>query len=401
MSRLTIDRDLCDGCGRCVDVCPFAGIVVEEGRAAFTENCRACPICERECPTGAVRVIEDGERDPAGHRGITVVAEVSNGRIQPVASEILGEARRLASGAGTEVHCVVCGHRCTDAARELLRFGPDTVWVYDHPELEHFRPESYTDALEDAVSALKPAVLLMAGTPVGRSLAPRLAVRLRTGLTADCTFLEMTSGGRLLQTRPAFGGDIMATIVTPTGRPQMATVRPGVMPPADAVEDPRGRLESRRFSPGQYRSRVLGVQPAPPGETIADADVIVAAGRGIRRREDLVLLEELAEALGGMVGCSRPLVEKGWLPSTRQVGLSGRTVRPRLYIACGIHGAIQHIAGMRSSELIVAINIDEDAPIFDVAHHALIGDLYEVIPAALDAIKKKGDSHVLSTCNRG
>ncbi len=401
MSRLKIDAGLCDGCGLCVEVCPFDGIVVEDDRAGFTDNCRACPICEDQCPRGAVYVVEDEGPLGDGHQGIMVVAEISSGRIQPVTSELLGEARRLASSAKTTVHCVVCGFECTDLARDLLRLGPDTVSVYDHQDLEHFRPEPFTDALENAVSRARPAVLLMAGTPAGRGLAPRLAVRLRTGLTADCTSLQMTTGGRLLQTRPAFGGDIMATIVTPTGRPQMATVRPGVMPPAGAVGDPRGRLEICRFSPGEYRSRVVGVQPAPPGETVADADVIVAAGRGVRQREDLVMLEKLADALGGMLGCSRPLVERGWLASTRQVGLSGRTVRPRLYIACGIHGAIQHVAGMRSSELIVAINSDEDAPIFDVAHHAVVGDLYEVIPAALDAIERRGDPHVLSACDQG
>lgn len=401
MSRMKIDLDLCDGCGLCVEVCPFNGIAVEDNRAAFTENCRACPICEERCPTGAVQIVEDGGPLPGRYQGIMVVAEVANGRIHPVTSELLGEARRLASGGDTRVHCVVCGYECMDLAQDLLSLGPDTVLVYDHQELQHFRSEPHTDALEDAVNRLRPAVLLMAGTPVGRSLAPRLAVRLRTGLTADCTSLEMTGDGRLLQTRPAFGGDIMATIVTPTGRPQMATVRPGVMPAAEAVGDPGGRLKICSFSPRRYRSRLLAVQPAPAAETIADADVVVAAGRGVRRRQDLVMLEELADALGGMLGCSRPLVERGWLPSTRQVGLSGRTVRPRLYIACGIHGAIQHVAGMRSSDLIVAINSDEDAPIFDVAHHAVVGDLYEVIPAALDAIEKRGDSHVLSASDQG
>lgn len=399
MSGLRVDSERCDGCGRCVDVCPFRGIVLTDDVAVFTESCRACPICARECPTEAIFLEEEVSSVVPGYSGVLVVAELRGGLLQPVSAELVGEGRRLADLAGFELHAVVLGSGCRNAAEVLLQYGVDTVQMYDHPELEHFRSEPYTDALEDAVKRLRPAVALMAGTPKGRSLAPRLATRLRTGLTADCTALDLDGEGRLLQTRPAFGGDVMATIATPTGRPQMATVRPSVMPPAEKVEWPAGEVIEVPFQPAEYRSRVLEMRPAPEGSTIADAEVVVAAGRGIRRKEDLEMLEELAGALGGMVGCTRPLVEAGWLPSTRQVGLSGRTVRARLYIACGISGAIQHTAGMRSSERIIAINADADAPIFDAADLAVVGDLYEILPVLLESIERGESLYALRTRN--
>jgi len=397
VSVLKICPERCDGCGICADVCPFAAITWTQGRPEFNENCRACPICREECPADAIYTPEgDAGPEPTGSAGVMVAAELRGEEIEPVTLELIAEAQRLARHLSWPVHCVIFGAECDPAARELLRYGVDTVQLYQEPALGHFRPVPCTDVLEDAVRRLDPAVLLMAGTPVGRSLAPRLAARLRTGLTADCTSLEITGDGRLLQTRPAYGGDIMATIETPTGRPQMATVRPGVMPPAEPVESPGGEIVHCDFSPSDLRTRVTATHPAPEAETIADAEIVVAAGRGVKQREDLDMLESLARALGGMVGCTRPLVEAGWLPSVRQVGLSGRTVRPRLYIACGINGAIQHVAGMRSSDVIVAVNQDEDAPIMEVAHYALVGDLYEVIPGLLRAIEEGGDAHVLS-----
>ncbi len=396
MSTLHIDLQLCDGCGICAEVCPFDGISWVQRRPEFNENCRACPICSGECPTGAIYMREEAAAAPDDSAGIMVVAELGSGGVQPVTAELIGEARRLAGDVGWPVHCVVLGSDCSAPARDILAYGVDSVQLYDDPALRHFRPVTWADALQDAVRRLHPAVLLMAGTPAGRSLAPRLATRLRTGLTADCTSLQLADDGRLLQTRPAYGGDIMATIETPTGRPQMATVRPRVMPAAERVASPSGEIVQCNFSPSDSHTRVRALHPAPRAETVADADIIVTAGRGVRRRADLQMLQSLADALGGMLGCSRPLVEAGWLSSVHQVGLSGRTVRPRLYIACGVSGAIQHVAGMRSSDLIMAINSDERAPIFEVAHYAVVGDLYEVVPAMLDEIERGGDGHVVA-----
>jgi len=399
VSVLRVAYENCDGCGACVAVCPFDGVVLEEGVPRFGAGCRVCGLCIDACPRGALGL--PGEEDAGDvadlsrYRGVMVVSERAADGLDPVTLELMGEGRRLADALGEALSVVVAGADVDAEARECLVHGADRVLVLDHPSLAHFRPEPYTDALEGAVRHALPSIVLMAGTPVGRSLAPRLAVRLRTGLTADCTSLEVNERGELLQTRPAFGGDIMATILSGNHRPQMATVRPRVMPRAGRLPV-TGTLERLPFRPDpEYPGRVLEVREKPAADTVADADVVVAAGRGIRRAEDLDMLHRLADALGGVVGCSRPLVEAGWLPSTQQVGLSGRTVRPKLYIACGISGAIQHVAGMRGSERIIAINPDENAPIFDVAHHALVGDAYEIIPALLDRIEERGDARAV------
>lgn len=395
MTSLRVDSEKCDGCALCMRVCPFGAIEMEGGKPRFTDDCRLCPICEQECPQGAIWLPEESKSaEDATGGDVLVVAQLRGNATEfaPVTFELIGEGLRLAAQAESGLHVAVLGHKLSSLPQQLLPYGVSSVQVYDHPRLCPFQPLPHTDVLQDAIERLRPAAVLMAASEKGRSLAPRLAVRLRTGLTADCTSLQMTRSGVLKQTRPAFGGDIMATIATET-RPQMATVRPGVMEPAGAGGQGRrqGEVQSRELPPEVRRmSRVSQVQSAPGGRTIADADIVVAAGRGIRKQEDLQLLEELADALGGMVGCSRPLVENGWLPNTRQVGLSGRTVRARLYIACGISGAIQHVAGMRQSDVIFAINRDEDAPIFEVADYAVVGDLYEVIPALLSAVQEGG-----------
>ncbi|MFO7941195.1 MAG: electron transfer flavoprotein subunit alpha [Bacillota bacterium] len=397
MSTVRVDRNLCDGCGLCVEVCPFEGVIMDEDYPRFTASCRVCSICIEECPRDALSMAVPGDAavDLSRYRGVMVVAEMDGHALDSVTVELLGEGRRLADDLGEGLSLVLVGDEVMGCARDALHYAVDRAIVVEHPELAPFRPEAHTDALEDVVRRYLPSIVLMAGTPVGRSLAPRLAVRLRTGLTADCTSLDVNEAGELLQTRPAFGGDIMATILTARHRPQMATVRPKVMAPAPRGEA-EGELERVQFRPPRtYSGRVLEVRPTPAAATVADADIVVAAGRGVRRAEDLDMLERLADSLGGVVGCSRPLVEAGWLPATRQVGLSGRTVRPKLYIACGISGAIQHIAGMRSSERIIAINRDEHAPIFDVAHYALVGDLYEIIPGLIELIEKRGEVRVV------
>ncbi len=393
MTALRVDTEKCDGCELCKQACPFGAIEMKEGRPHFTDDCRLCPVCSEECPQKAISLPGEDSAAGAGSGDVMVAAELrgGGGEFAPVTLELLGEGLRLAEQAEGKVHVVVVGHEISCEPKRLLAYGVSTVQVYDHPQLQPFRPLPHTKALQDAVQRLRPDAVLMAASEKGRSLAPRLAVRLRTGLTADCTSLQMTSSGELKQTRPAFGGDIMATIATET-RPQMATVRPGVMEPAQKRPKKQGAaVHTGEFCPDDRPTvRVSEVKSAPRGRTIADADVVVAAGRGVRQPEDLQLLQKLADVLGGMVGCSRPLVENGWLPNTRQVGLSGRTVRARLYIACGISGAIQHVAGMRQSDIIFAINRDEKAPIFDVADYAVVGDLYEVIPALLSTVQEGG-----------
>ncbi len=350
--------------------------------------------------------------DKSECKGILVFAESHEGRIEPVTYELIGKARELADKTGQEVVCVAIGYwpdRTSGDPGDLLRYPVDRVLVYNAPEFGRFIAGVYAAAMEDAILLEKPSVVLMGATPVGRSLAPRIAVRFRTGLTADCTVLDIRPNGELVQTRPAFGGNIMATIVTRNARPQMATVRPKVMPRAEArmeagaetrkgigaEAESVGRLQTRQISSEHalaelllhlQKARITAENPLPKAESISDAKVIVACGRGVRSKDDLKVFDELAQRIGGVLAGSRPLVEQGWIPAELQVGQSGRTVRPDVYIACGISGAIQHIAGMSGSTTIIAINQDKDAPIFESANYGLVGDMYEIVPALLSLL---------------
>lgn len=347
--------------------------------------------------------------------GIMVFAESHASQFEPVTFELIGKARELAGKTDQDVICVAIGEGTSGMAAGLLDFGVDRVLVYDAPSYRHFVANVYAAALEDAVSHEKPSVVLIGATPAGRSLAPRVAVRFRTGLTADCTGLDIRPDGNLVQTRPAFGGNIMATILTKTARPQMATVRPKVMPKAERVAEGGARGDAADDVAGSGKSarsgvlrrevdptalarhlsavRVVSESALPKAESISEARIIVACGRGVRAQKDLDIFDELARRLGGVLAGSRPLVEKGWFPAMRQVGQSGRTVAPDLYIACGISGAIQHIAGMSGSKVVVAINSDKEAPIFQTANYALVGDMYGIVPELLRLLPG-GASHV-------
>ncbi len=347
--------------------------------------------------------MRERERDWAGWSGIMVFAEfhhpatpdTPDGEFDPVTYELIGKARELADKTGQEVTCVVLGSGVTEPAKELLYYPVDRVLVYDRPELRHYVAGVYAAFFHDAIVAEKPSVVLMGATPVGRSLAPRIAVRFRTGLTADCTVLDIRPNGDLVQTRPAFGGNIMATILTKDARPQMATVRYKVMPRAERAERPgAGRLFRREITePAALASlarhlkavAVRSEERVPKAESISEAKVIVAVGRGVKSEKDLEMFEALAERLGGMLGGSRPLVEKGWIPPSKQVGQSGRTVRPDLYIALGISGAIQHVAGITGGT-VIAINSDRTAPIFEFANYGIVGDIYEIVPELLKVL---------------
>ena len=277
------------------------------------------------------------------------------------------------------------------SSRQLLRYGVDNVYVYDQPKLKDFNIETYTNAFEDHIQTVKPSVVLVGATAVGRQLAPRVAARLKTGLTADCTALEISDDTDLVQIRPAFGGNIMAEICTPHSRPQLATVRYKVMnaPVREASES--GEIISCMIPEEKLATgiEVLGVKEKEPEKTIETAGVLVVAGRGVKKEEDLGMLRELAELLEGQLACTRPIVEAGWMDTRKQVGLSGRTVRPKLIITCGVSGSVQFAAGMNNSECIVAINTDEKASIFKSAHYCIVGDIYEVIPRLIARIRKE------------
>jgi electron transfer flavoprotein alpha subunit len=306
-----------------------------------------------------------------------------------VTLELIGKARELAAKIHQPVHAVFMGQGIRSSAQELLHYGVDTVHIYDDPALEHFRIEPYTAVFEDFIQHVKPTIVLVGGTTVGRSLAPRTAARFRTGLTADCTFLDVQANTDLDQIRPAFGGNIMAHIFTPNHRPQFATVRYKIFNAPVRSECPAGALENRRIAPEKLKSniQVLEVKRKETTLGIEDAEVIVVAGRAVKKVEDMVLIDRLAELLNAKVAATRPLIEAGWVDPKKQIGLSGRTVKPRLIITCGVSGAIQFVAGMNNSDCIVAINTDPKASIFNVAHYGIVGDIYEVLPSLIQRLE--------------
>lgn len=378
-----------------IDLCPFQAIESIAGKLTINESCRLCRICERQGPPGVVEYQEVAEVRPLinkqAWRGIAVYADHVDGVLHPVTFELIGKAVELAKEIDQPVYVILIGNDINDSAAELLHYGVQAVHLYDQPALHRFRIEPYTSAFVDFVQQIQPAAVLVGATTVGRQLAPRVAARLKTGLTADCTELNITDDGDLMQIRPAFGGNIMAQIVTPNHRPQLATVRYKVMNAPIRHEAPSGNVIKHSLPDIKLKSNVevLDVIKKQQGSFIEMAEVLIVAGRGIKKVADLALLDQLAKCLGGQLACSRPLAESGWLDAKTQVGLSGRTVRPKLIITCGVSGAIQFLAGMDKSELIIAINNDPEAPIFKVAHYALVGDLYEIIPQLLQQIRAK------------
>ena len=323
------------------------------------------------------------DRD-ARYKNVWVFAEQRDNAIMPVAIELLGEGRRLADEIGVELCAVLLGQGVDGLAAELIAYGADRVYVADDPVLRNYTTEAYAKVVSDAIGEFKPEIVLYGATNIGRDLAPRIAARVDTGLTADCTKLEIDSEDKKLkQTRPAFGGNLMATIVCPNHRPQMSTVRPGVM--VKAVKDPSRGGEIRKIECGisheDLRVEVMEiVKSKKAAVSLSDADVIVSGGKGLGSPEGFELIRKLAEKFGGTVGASRAAVDEGWIDHCHQVGQTGTTVRPTIYIACGISGAIQHLAGMQQSDIVIAINKNPLAPIFQVADYGIVGDLYEVIP---------------------
>ena len=336
------------------------------------------------------------------YRGVCIFAEQVDGRLSGIAFELLGKANQLAMDLDTDVTAVLIGSGIKDLADQLAEYGADKVIVIDDPELKDYRTEPYAHALASAINEYKPEIMLVGATPIGRDLGPRVSARVKTGLTADCTSLDIgdfplnpvagkeQKHNQLLMTRPAFGGNTIATIACPDNRPQMATVRPGVMQRQAKV--PGAKAEVTEFNPGftpdHKYVEILDIVKAV-GETvdIMDAKILVSGGRGVGSPENFKILRDLADALGGEVACSRAVVDAGWMPKDMQVGQTGKTVRPQIYVACGISGAIQHLAGMEESDLIIAINKDETAPIFDAADYGLVGDLFKIVPELTEKIK--------------
>lgn len=320
-------------------------------------------------------------------KGVMVFAEQEDGKIHPVSYELLGKGRDIADELGVELSCVLLGFQMKNEVNELIYHGADKVFLYDHPSLKNFDVIRYKQNIVNLIKEEKPEIFLLGATPLGRSLGPRIAAALKTGLTADCIDLKMDEERNLIQIRPAFSGNILAHIKTKT-RPQMSTVRYKVMVKKERDPTRKGEIIMKNLEViDDSGIKILKKEKA--GEVnITEADIIVSGGRGLKKPGDFKILRELADLLGGVVGSSRPLVDEGWIGREHQVGFSGNTVRPKLYIACGISGSPQHLAGMRDSDIIVAINTDPSAPIFKVADYGIVGDLYEVIPKLVDELRK-------------
>ena len=388
-----INIDKCEGCEECLSSCPFDAIVIKEGKAFVNEYCQACMACISVCPEGAIIEVENGKPegvDVKGYKGVWVFAEQRGGKVASVAYELLGAGRRLADELNTELSAVLFGASDSEA-QELIRWGADKVYVSKDQIFERFNDEPYSELLSSLIKEHCPEIVIAGATPIGRSFIPRVAAKIRTGLTADCTSLAVDKEtGNLLQIRPAFGGNIMATIVCPDNRPQMATVRPRVMKRGQYNEGKTGEIIDVKADDISSRTRVLDTIKEVSELTVnlQEADIIVSGGRGLGTPNGFGLLKELAELLGGALGSSRAAVDSGWIPYRHQVGQTGKTVCPKIYIACGISGAVQHLVGMQSSDIIIAINKNPEAPIFNVATYGIVGDLYEIIPLLIKKIKE-------------
>lgn len=394
MAELRIHQEQLDedSIRQLIDICPFGAISCRDGKVEIDSGCRMCRLCVKKGPGGAVEYMETQEPgiNKDEWRAVAVYVEYNGKAVHPVTFELIGKARELAAVTGHPVYALFMGYQVGEKAEELLAYGVDQVFVYDRKELEHFSVLTYTNVFADFITRIRPSSILVGATNAGRSLAPRVAARFRTGLTADCTVLEMKENTDLVQIRPAFGGNIMAQIVTPKNRPQFCTVRYKIFSAPPVTKEPSGTIRTMEVTEDMIdrRIRVEEIIHKPKEIDISEAEVIVAVGRGVKSQADLELIRELAAALDAQLACTRPLIECGWFDARRQIGLSGRTVKPKLIITIGISGSVQFAAGMRGAECIIAINTDRKAPVFDIANIGLVGDWYEILPRLLKTVKE-------------
>ena len=390
-----MDTEKCTGCGLCEQACPFGAIKIVDKLAIIGDECTLCGACVQVCNTEAITIQRKkvGNIDFSQFRDIWIIAEIKNNKIRNVSFELLGKAIELADELKQDPCVILIGNNVKKFTEEFSNRGAKKIFVAEHESLEDYYTETYSSIVIGLISKYKPNIVLYPATISGRDLAPRVASILELGLTADCTELSIMDE-LLLQTRPAYGGNIMADIISPYTRPQMATVRPNVMEAAPLKDNNNAEiietsvninLKSLKIKIKEVVSRATDGSEIP----IDEADIIVSGGRGVGSQESFKMLEDLADVLNGAVGASRAAVDLGCIPKSHQVGQSGTTVSPTIYIACGISGTIQHLVGMKSSDVIIAINTNPEAPIFDVADYGIVGDLHEVVPLLTEAFRKK------------
>lgn len=388
MAKLKVNQDRVtrEAAKQLEELCPFGAILEENGILSISSGCRMCRICVKKGPAGVMEWIDTDSGDDSIEKekwkGIAVYVQMDGERIHPVSLELIGKAKELASVIQAPVYCLLMGNHVKEQAEELLYYGIERVFLYNHQGLEDFNIMTYANVFSDFIEKVRPSSIMVGATSEGRSLAPRVAARFRTGLTADCTVLEMKENSDLVQIRPAFGGNIMAQIVTPRHRPQFCTVRYKVFSQAERSPIPSGSVEEMEIKDAFFDAsvQVLSNEEKTRQADISDAEIIVAVGRGVRIKDYMEIIKVFADRLGARIAGTRPLVENGWFDARQQIGLSGRTVKPKLIITIGISGAVQFAAGMKGSDCIIAINKDKKAPIFDIANYGLVGDWYEILP---------------------
>jgi len=394
MSKIHVNQQLVTSevTDQLIKLCPFNAFEVVNGELIINAGCKMCKLCVKKGPKDVCTLIEESvlpKIDKSEWVGVAVYVEHDEERIHPVSFELIGKAKELAKVTNHPVYAVLIGHETDRFHSEILAYGVDRFFVYEHPLWRHFNVELYSNAFEDFVCNIKPSTILFGGTSLGRSFAPRIAARYWTGLTADCTMLDMKPNTDLIQIRPAFGGNIMAQIICPNHRPQMATVRYKIfkMPEKQEIT---GVIERRPIDKINLHTDI-GLKSIEKKETnldISEADIIIACGRPFKSKEDLEMVYELADLIGAKVAVTRPLIEAGLADPRRQIGLSGRTVAPKMILNLGISGAVQYTAGMNGSENIITINTDPNAQIFDISHLGIVGDVFQIVPKLIEQIKQ-------------
>ena len=392
---IKVDKEKCTGCGLCEQACPFGAIIIVDKLAIIGDECTLCGACVQACNTSAITIERKkvDNLDFSQFRDVWIIAEIKNDKIRNVSFELLGKAIELADELKQDPCVVLIGNNVKIFAEEFSNRGAKKIFVAEHESLEDYYTETYSSIVIGLISKYKPNIVLYPATISGRDLAPRVASILELGLTADCTELSIMDE-RLLQTRPAYGGNIMADIISPYTRPQMATVRPNVMESAPVRDENEAEIIETPVSinPKSLNVKIKEVvsrETDGSGIPVDEADIIVSGGRGVGSQESFKMLKALADVLNGAVGASRAAVELGCIPKSHQVGQSGTTVSPNIYIACGISGTIQHLVGMKSSDIIIAINTNPEAPIFEVADYGIVGDLHQIVPLLTEAFRKR------------